>query len=130
MLKPITLEGVQVPTFFNYFVSPLVFPIYVGLMLYIFSLFAGRFFADVFIRQLGNEPNAVERGTMRAWKLLTILHLLFLSIFVLGLSVHALSEVSHWSQILLYLISYVPFLIIDVFVLISLASHGTKKKKR
>ena len=117
-------------TFFDYFVSPLVFPIYVGLILYIFGLLVGRFFADVFTRQLGSEPSAVERGTMRAWKLVTILHLLFVSIFVLGLCIHAFPRVSHWQQILLYLISYVPFLIIDVCVLISLVSHGTKEKKR
>ncbi|RKU25049.1 hypothetical protein C6497_16885 [Candidatus Poribacteria bacterium] len=113
----------------DYFVSPLVFPVYVAIVLYILGLPIGRFFADVFIKKLGSKTNAIENGTMSAWRLVTIIHFITLTIFVIGLCIYAFPNVSNWPQIFLYLISYVPFAIIDIFILISLATHRTKPKR-
>ena len=116
--------------FFDFFVDPLIFPVYVGLALYGFAWLGGRFFAGIFARQLGTQGSAIERGTIRAWRLMVILHLLFETIFVVGLSIHTLPRVADSIHILFYLISYVPFLIIDVCLLISLASHSTRNRNR
>ena len=114
----------------DFFVSPLIYPFYVGLALYGFAWIVGRFFfAGVFIRQLGSERNAIERGSLRAWKLMTIIHLLILSLFVVGLCGYALPRVSNWPKIFLYLIAYMPFLIADICILATLKSHGTKPKR-
>ena len=116
--------------FFDFFVDPLIWPVYLGLAMYGFAWLGLRFFADVFARQLGSQRSAIERGTIRAGRLVIILHLLFEAIFVIGLCFYTLPRVPDWVHILWYLISYVPFLIIDVCILISLASHSTKSQRR
>lgn len=110
----------------DFFVSPLIYPFYFGLALYGFLWLGGRFFAGVFARKLGRERGAIERGALRAWKLMVIIHLLLLTFFVIGLSIHALPRVANWPHIFLYLIAYFPFLIVDICILVSLKSHGTK----
>jgi len=114
----------------DFFVNPLIYPFYVGLALYGFAWIVGRFFfAGVFIRGLGTTPGAIERGTLRAWRLMAIIHLLLLTFFVIGLSIHALPRVSNWPRVFLYLIAYVPFLVADICILATLKSHGTKPKR-
>ena len=115
--------------FFDFFISPLIFPIYVGLALYGFAWIGARFFAGVFARHIGSDRSAIERGATRAWRLVIILHLLIGLGFAIGLSVRALPKVSDWPHILWYLVSYVPFLIIDGCILISLSSYSKASKK-
>ena len=122
------LEGDEVQDFFNFFVNPLIWPFYSGLAMYGFAWIGARFFAGVFSRRMKGDPRAIERGTIQAWRLVIILHLLLETTFVIGLSVYALPRVADWMHIFWYLISYMPFLIIDVCLLISLASHSAKKK--
>lgn len=124
------LEGDQVENFLDFFSDPLIWPFYFGLAMYGFAWLGARFFAGVFARQISGEPSAIERGTIRAWRLLIILHLLLETGFVLGLCAHEHSRDADWGRILSYLISYIPFLIIDACILISLASHSTKRKNR
>ena len=114
----------------NFFASSLIYPFYVGLALYGFGWLGGRFFAGVFIRGLGTTPGAIERGTLRAWRLMAIIHLLLLTFFVIGLSIHALPRVSNWPRVFLYLIAYMPFLIADICILVTLKSHGTERKRK
>lgn len=113
----------------DFFVSPLIYPFYFGLALYGVLWFLGRFaVAGVFIRR-ENRSDAIERGTLRAWNLMTIIHLLVLTFFVVGLCYYALPRVSNWPKIFLYLIAYMPFLIADICILIVLKSHGTGRKR-
>ena len=115
--------------FFDFFVSPLIFPVYVGLALYGFAWIGARFFAGVFARRhIGSNRDAIELGTIRAWRLVIILHLMLGLGFAIGLSINALPQVSDWPHILWYLASYVPFLIIDVCILVSLSSYGKASK--
>ena len=112
----------------DFFASSLIYPFYVGLALYGFCWLGGRFFAGVFIRGLGTTQGATERGTLRAWRLMAIIHLLILTFFVIGLSIHALPRVANWPRVFLYLIAYMPFLIADICILIALKAHGTERK--
>ena len=114
----------------DFIVDPLIWPVYFGVVMYFLGYIGGRFFfANVFAKQLESKPDAIERGTMRAWRLVTILHLIFETIFVVWLCFRSLPRVAEWPHIFLYLFSYVPIMIIDVFILIALASHGPKSKR-
>ena len=115
--------------FFDFFLHPLILPVYIGLAMYGFAWLGLRFFAAVFAKQLESRSSAIERGTIRAGRLVIILHLFLETVFVAGLCIHALPRVSDWSHTLLYLIPYAPFLITDVFILISLSSHSINSKK-
>ena len=107
----------------------LVWSVYVGILMYIAAWGGARFFAGVFARHIGNDRSAIERGTTRAWRLVIILHLLIMTGWAIGLSVHTLPSVPDWPYILWYLVSYMPFLIVDVCILISLSSHSKASKK-
>lgn len=109
--------------------DPLVWSVLVGFGLYIPALGGARFFSGVFARHIGNDPNAIEIGATRAWRLVIILHLILVTILISVLSVRAHPDVSDWSHLLWYLLSYSPFLIIDVLILISLSSHSRASKK-
>lgn len=122
-------KGDQVQNVIDFFVGPLIFPVYVGLALYGFAWIGARFFADVFARHIGSDPSAIELGAIRAWRLVIILHLLLGLGITIGLSVHALPKVSEWVHILWYLVSFLPFLILDACILITLSSHSKTIKK-
>ncbi len=109
--------------------DPLVWSVLVGFGLYIPALGGARFFSGVFARHIGNDPNAIEIGATQAWRLVIILHLILVTGLIIGLSVRAHPNVPDWSHLLWYLLSYLPFLIIDVFTLISLSSHSRASKK-
>ena len=109
--------------------NTLVWSVYVGILMYIVAWGFASFFTGVFARRIGNVPDAIERGATRAWRFLIILHLLVTTGSVIGLSVHALPNVPDWPHILWYLVSYMPFLIIDVCILISLSSYSKANKK-
>ena len=109
--------------------DPLVWSVLVGFGLYIPALGGARFFSGVFSRHIGNDPNAIELGATRAWRLVIILHLLIVTGLVITLSVRALPNVPDWPHIFWYMVSYFPFVIIDGCILISLSSHSRANKK-
>ena len=113
----------------DFFVGPLIFPVYIGLALYGFAWIGAHFFTGVFARHIGSDPSAIELGATRAWRLVIILHLLLGLGITIGLSVHALPKVSEWVHILWYMVSFLPFLILDVCILITLSSHSKTIKK-
>ena len=109
--------------------NPLVWSVLVYIGLYFLTVGGARFFTGVFARHIGNEPNAIEIGTARAWRLVIILHLILVTGLAIFLSVRERPNNPDWQHVLWYLLWYLPFLIIDVCVLISLSSHSKANKK-
>ncbi len=98
-------------------------------LLYLLMWGGARFFSGVFARPLGNVPNAIEIGATRACRLLIIIHLLFVIGMAIAFSVSERPNNPDWGHVLWYIVLSLPFLIIDVCILISLASHSPAKKK-
>ena len=88
-----------------------------------------RFFTGVFARPLGNVPNAIEIGATRACRFLIILHLFLVIGMAIAFSVSDRPNSPDWGHVLWYAALSLPFLIIDVCILISLASHSPAKKR-
>ena len=89
-----------------------------------------RFFAGILAKRIGSERGGTERGTIQAWRMMIILHLIASAIFVGYLCFRALPRVEDWTETLWHLVSFLPFLVVDVCLLISLASLGPKKQKK
>ena len=109
--------------------DPLVWSVLVYIGLYLLAVGGARFFSGVFARHIGNNPNAIEIGTTRAWRLAIILHLILVTGLAIFLIVRERPNNPDWQHVLWYVLWYVPFLIIDVCILISLSSHSKANEK-
>ena len=125
----IILKGDKVDNILDLLGNPLVWSFLVGIGLYILAWAGARFFTGVFARPLGNVPNAIEIGATRACRFLIILHLILVIGMAIALSVHDRPNNPDWGYVIWYVLWSLPFLIIDVCVLISLSSHSKVNKK-
>ena len=108
---------------FDFFVDPLIWPVYIYLAAYGFMWLLAYSLARVFMNQSG-----IERGTTRAWRIAVIAHMLGGTVLVIWLVFRAIPRVSEWWHILLYLIPYLCLiLILDGFLLLSLSTQGIKR---
>ena len=115
---------------FDFLANPLIWSVYFGLGTYILAWVGARFFASIFAKRIGGERGGIERGTIQAWRMMIILHLIASAIFVGYLCFRALPRVEEWTDTLWHLVPFLPFLVLDVCLLISLASQGPKKQKK
>ena len=115
---------------FDFLANSLVWPVYFGLVTYGFAWVGARFFAGILAKRIGSERGGTERGTVQAWRMMIILHLIASIIFAGYLCFRALPRVEAWTETLWHLVSFLPFLVLDVCLLISLASQGPKKQKK
>ena len=115
---------------FDFLANSLTWPIYFGLFTYLVAWVGARFFAGILAKRIGGERGGTERGTIQAWRMMIILHLIASAIFVGFLCFRALPRVEEWTGTLWHLLPFLPFLVVDVCLLISLASQGPKKQKK
>ena len=113
----------------DHLVNLLVLFIIISSVLYLLVYLGARFFTGVFARPLGDEPNAIEIGATRACRLVIILHLIVVICMVIVFPVLERPNNPDWGHVIWYVLWSLPFLIIDVFTLISLSSHSKTNKK-
>lgn len=115
---------------FDFLANSLVWPVYFGLVTYLLAWVGARFFAGILAKRIGSERGGTERGTIQAWRWMIIFHLLASIIFVSYLCFRASPRVEVWTETLWHLVPSIPFLVLDVCLLMSLASQGPKKQKK
>ncbi|MDE0483509.1 MAG: hypothetical protein OXI67_13090 [Candidatus Poribacteria bacterium] len=106
----------------DFFVDPLVLPIYIYLAAYgiVWAIAFGL--ARLFMNEIG-----IERATTRAWRIAIVIHLLFGTGLAIWICLRAIPRVSEWWHTIFYLLFYVLIVIIDACLLVSIPSQKVKK---
>ena len=113
---------------FDFLVNLLVLFVIISTAFYLLVYLGARFFTGVFSRSLVNEPNAIEIGATRAWRFVIILHFIIVICMVIVFPILERPNNPDWGHVIWYVLWSLPFLIIDVFILISLSSHSKASK--
>lgn len=111
----------------DFFVDPLIVPIYYYLagygLVWFFAFWLARIFSDP------NTIGSYDKGTARAWRIAIAAHILGGTILVVWLCFKAIPYVVAWWHIPFYLIPYLFFIVVDIFFLLSLIQGQTQKRK-
>ena len=108
----------------DFFVDPLILPVYIYLAAYGIVWAVAFGLARVFMNQIG-----IERATTRAWRIAIVTHLLFGTSLVIWICFRAIPRVAEWWHTIFYLLFYVLIVIVDVCMLVSIPSQRERVKK-
>ena len=115
-------EGKTMQVIADFFVNPLVLPVYIYLAAYGIVWAVAFGLARLFMNQIG-----IELATTRAWRIAIVTHLLFGTGLVIWICFRAIPRVAEWWHIIFYLLFYVLIVIIDACMLVSIPSQRMKK---
>ena len=103
----------------EFFVDPLIVPVYVYFAAYGFVWF----FAFVFARLLMNRIG-IERATTLAWRIALVAHISGGAVLTVSICLRAIPRLAEWWYVPIYLALYVLILIVDICLLVSLSTQG------
>ena len=107
----------------EFFVDPLIVPVYVYFAAYGFVWF----FAFVFARLLMNRTG-IERATTLAWGFALGAHIIGGAVLTVSICLRAIPRLAEWWHVPIYLALYVLFLIVDVCLLVSVLTGGRNRR--
>ena len=103
----------------DFFVDPLILPVYLYVAAYGFVWF----FAFVFARLLMNRTG-IERATTLAWGIALGAHIFGGAVLSIWICLRAIPRLAEWWYVPIYLALYVLILIVDICLLVSLSTQG------
>ena len=106
----------------DFFVDPLVLPVYFYLATYGIVWIVAFGLARLFLNQI-----SIELATTRAWRIAIVLHMLFGTGLAIWIGIRAVPRVGEWWYTIFYLFFYVLIVIVDLCLLFSIPSQRAKK---
>lgn len=106
----------------DFFVDPLILPVYFYFVAYGFVWVIAFVLARFFMNRSG-----IERATTLAWGIALGAHIVGGAILTVSICLRAIPRLAEWWHVPIYLALYVLFLILDVCLLVSLLTGGRNR---